>query len=527
MFIFSCVNTSQLYVLTLNFLEPTGRRTFVAIAFDTLYIEPALTKMFKNNTISVAAKLKQCYEVYFMMISFKYQSRNLLSSLQVSQSLLTLPNGIKSNTVQISDALKRSMLVGNINPNFYTTSTSSTFNNNRIEDQSNISSGSNSVLVAVVKNTGMEDIEQVYEKTNSNLTLNEEDLNKSSGIVTLKKPSIIDDCRKRKIMVGKEKLNLSQAQKKQKESKSDIEDDEMSDFGLKDLFSLKEENFKKKNTKNRPNFFLSIRVNCKKIHKKVLEIHNHIQNKNKILKHSFVSVPTLHLTLFVMNLKDSNEKQTAIDALNLSTGEIFSILQKYDNRIIQFKGLDTFGGQVVYIDAEDDLSDNNAIKFVEELVEALKSSFQELNIDIKHEKFVPHVTIMKTGKCRKVFKKSGIKRIPEKHYEKYKQVKFGSQEVTCIELCSMNDKKDSDGYYKVLAKINLGNEVVMEIPNSKDNFSSVDLSSYNIIPHNFNEQQSSDDQQSFQQFDTSWHYLTDGEICESQTNEISQKDNKD
>lgn len=473
------------------------------------------------------------------MLPFNYQSRTLFSSLQIqSSSLLNISGGINSVlSTAVADVVEANK-IGNANPNLsaiYSVIADDVrrgIQPREIEDSSNKILNTNSTMshnvaekskawahcsigdtVAAVTSNG---------KQNHGVSLNNSNDLLSSPSSGDRSPnsSILEECRKRKILPVNEKLNSDE--KKQKDHETEREED--ADLGLEKLFCAEQENSTNKGNKKfkkktiRPNFFLSIRVNNKKIHKKVEEIHKHIQSKNNLLKHTFVSVPTLHLTLFVMTLKDSNDKQKAIDALNLSTGEISGIIEKFDNKIIQFKGLNTFEGQVVFIDTKDSCADNNGIKFIEEVVEVFHSSFRELNLDFKDEKFVPHVTIMKTSKCQKILRKSGIKRISEKHYEKYKDVKFGCQEITCVELCSMNDKKGSDGFYKVLAKVNIKNAAEMVLSRSNDDFSAADLSSYDIIPH------WSKELKDFQ-LSSSWHNVTEEEILKSkQANSTEEKE---
>eukprot|EP00111_Clytia_hemisphaerica_P015601 TCONS_00046040-protein len=299
-------------------------------------------------------------------------------------------------------------------------------------------------------------------------------------------------------------------------------EDSDSDYGLKSLYARAEkwkvdkgkkklkhdkgsnstQSPKQKNTK--PNYFLAVRLYNKDIHEKVNKVQHHIQEKNSKIKDCFIPLPTLHLTLFVMSLKNEDEKQTAIDAMCLSAPQ----LQKFAQMKIElvYEKLSTFSGQVVFVD----LVQNDSLLALGEIVKLLKISFAEMNLSFKNENFTPHLTIMKMSRCFQKMRKAGIRRIAPQLYEKHKSDSFGSDVVKDILLCSMTDKKNEDGFYKVVASIDLQQEAKLNLGMEEETFNALDLTSYEVVPKWENEVENFEP-------DSSWNILNENDIHEAKT----------
>ncbi|XP_057302233.1 A-kinase anchor protein 7-like [Hydractinia symbiolongicarpus] len=267
---------------------------------------------------------------------------------------------------------------------------------------------------------------------------------------------------------------------------------------------------KKKNGKDKgndekkrlPNYFLAIRIYNQEIHEKLSALQETIKSINADFVHSFVNVSTLHVTLNVLSLNDLLEIENAINALHLATQKVSEIVKEYTERTLEFEGLGDFRGQVVFVK----LKHNNTVKFIEKLVDVFKNSFKELKVHYPaNEKFTPHLTVMKLSKCFKLMKKKGIKRIPQKMYKASKDSHFGFDEIKDVLLCSMTDKKDSNGFYKVVASVNLDTMKVAKHVSNED-LDVVSLSTWNVVERDISVTED---------IEASWHIVDEDEIKEA------------
>lgn len=254
--------------------------------------------------------------------------------------------------------------------------------------------------------------------------------------------------------------------------------------------------------KRLPNYFLAIRIYNQEIRGKLSALQETIKSINADFVHSFVNVSTLHVTLNVLSLNDLFEIENAINALHLAIQKVSEIVKEYTERTLEFEGLGDFRGQVVFVK----LKHNNTVRFIEKLVDVFKNSFKELNVHYSaNEKFTPHLTVMKLSKCFKLMKKKGIKRIPQKMYKASKDSHFGFDEVKDVLLCSMADKKDSDGFYKVVASVNLDTMRVVKHDSNED-LDVVSLSTWNVVEKDISVSED---------IEASWHIIDEDEIKEA------------
>ena len=205
-----------------------------------------------------------------------------------------------------------------------------------------------------------------------------------------------------------------------------------------------------------PNYFLALRVDDPVILGNVKDFQEHIIDQAPIYKHVMIAVPTLHLTLFVMRLDGENEIDKAKDALQESKEIVQNIFSKY-SRELTFCGIETFRNKVVYLGLEKE-SQHEMLFGLQEVVSELKRHFDAKGVDIKgngNEKFIPHATVMKMSKNVRKMKKNDISHVDKTLYKKYLTHEFGKQEFSEVLLCSMLDKKDEDGFYKVIDRIEI------------------------------------------------------------------------
>ena len=220
-----------------------------------------------------------------------------------------------------------------------------------------------------------------------------------------------------------------------------------------------------KKPKKLPNYFLALKVDDAVIHEKVKEVQEHIINEEPLFKHVLIAIPTLHLTLLVMRLENEEEIAKAKDALEGSK-EIMQNIFKKCSKELTFSGIEHFRNKVVYLGTNKE-SQEEMIDCLQEAVIALQNELTANGIELKSngkDKFVPHVTIMKMSKNIVKMKKKGIRHIDPKFYEDFSTLHFGTQKFSELLLCSMLDKKDDDGFYQVLGKIEL--DSVEEVPDA-------------------------------------------------------------
>ncbi|KND01981.1 uncharacterized protein SPPG_02488 [Spizellomyces punctatus DAOM BR117] len=201
-----------------------------------------------------------------------------------------------------------------------------------------------------------------------------------------------------------------------------------------------------KKVKERPNFFLSMRLNDPDIQGHFHHFYEHMHTQHPILKPCLIPPQQMHLTLLVMHLDDTT-KDEAIKCFNSSR----EIVQNYFNGrrpSLHFRGTGSFGSRVVFATPEQ----NADLDMVREMAAALKQHFTDWGISLpgNKEAFVPHCTLMKIKDSRK------LKFIPKEAWKEFKEVDWGSSIVANLELSSMIAKKDPDGYYKAIATLPFG-----------------------------------------------------------------------
>ena len=199
----------------------------------------------------------------------------------------------------------------------------------------------------------------------------------------------------------------------------------------------------------KPNYFLSLRVCSQQVFQNITALQKSIADQNTDYVPGFVDPRTAHVTLGVMGLK-SEDFVNAFNAMKDALRKIKEIPK--DDAIIHFDGLNDFDGEVLYLSVRND----DSYQYLLSIVDMFKKTFIQHGVPHKEEgSYTAHVTVWKLTKNYSYFKKKSIVRIPQDLYKGFLDNYFGCQVIDQISLCSMNASKDQDGYYKVIAFVNL------------------------------------------------------------------------
>ncbi|XP_069866189.1 A-kinase anchoring protein 7 isoform X2 [Dipodomys merriami] len=215
--------------------------------------------------------------------------------------------------------------------------------------------------------------------------------------------------------------------------------------------SEQEKKRKRKLKDYQPNYFLSIPITSKEIIGGIKILQKAIIQQDKRLSKAMSGDGSFHITLLVMQLLNEDEINIGIDALWELKPYIEEILQ--GRRLtLPFQGIDTFRSQVGFVKLEE----GDHINPLLEIAETAKKTFQEKGILAgENRSFKPHLTFMKLSKAP-VLRRNGVKKIDPELYEKFINCRFGEEVLHRIDLCSMQKKKRSDGYYHCESSIVIG-----------------------------------------------------------------------
>ncbi|XP_019519054.1 PREDICTED: A-kinase anchor protein 7 isoform X10 [Hipposideros armiger] len=222
---------------------------------------------------------------------------------------------------------------------------------------------------------------------------------------------------------------------------------------------------RKKHKDYQPNYFLSIPITNKEITRGVKILQDAIIQQDKRLSKAMTGDGSFHVTLLVMQLLNDDEINIGIDAL-LELKPFIEEILRGKHLILPFQGVDTFGNQVGFVK----LAEGDHINPLLEIAEAAKRIFQEKGILAGESRsYKPHLTFMKLYKTPWLWKTwfqtlsqndksvvKGVKKIDPKLYENFISHRFGEEVVQRIDLCSMQKKKQSNGYYHCESSIVIG-----------------------------------------------------------------------
>uniref|UniRef100_A0A2K5QMB5 A-kinase anchor protein 7-like phosphoesterase domain-containing protein n=1 Tax=Cebus imitator TaxID=2715852 RepID=A0A2K5QMB5_CEBIM len=208
---------------------------------------------------------------------------------------------------------------------------------------------------------------------------------------------------------------------------------------------IKSDRVKKRKTKRKdyqPNYFLSIPITNKEIIKGIKSLQNTVIQQDKRLAQTMVRDGSFHVTLLVMQLLNEDEVNIGIDAL-LELKPFIEELLQGKHLILPFQGIGTFGNQVGFVK----LAEGDHVNSLSEIAKTANKTFQEKGIQAGESRsFNPHLTFMKLSKAPWL-RKNGVKKIDPDLYEKFISHRFGEEKLYRIDLCSMEKKKQSNGYY--------------------------------------------------------------------------------
>lgn len=202
--------------------------------------------------------------------------------------------------------------------------------------------------------------------------------------------------------------------------------------------------------KYRPNYFVAIKISDPQIHQVLNEVQQHMLEQDENLKKSMIQLATLHITLMVMYIGDTETHAKAVKTLE-------NIHQEHNDEfsknplVLEFKGLGHFQNRVLYAK----LLSDDAYERLSALADSVRKHFAISSIPSTDSKtnFTPHLTIAKIREERQFKKRNRFPRkINPSLYKDFNDQYFGSQKVQSIQLLSMTDPKDEDGYYS-------GNEI--------------------------------------------------------------------
>ncbi|XP_063089556.1 A-kinase anchoring protein 7 isoform X4 [Cavia porcellus] len=208
---------------------------------------------------------------------------------------------------------------------------------------------------------------------------------------------------------------------------------------------------KKKHEDYQPNYFLSIPITNQKITGGIKTLQSTIIQQDKRLAKAMVGDGSFHVTLLVMQLLNEDEVNIGVDALLELKPSVEDVLQGR-RLILPFHGIDTFGNHVGFVK----LAEGDHVSPLLEIAEIAKRTFQEKGVLAGDSRgFKPHLTFMKLSKAPWL-RKHGVKQIDPKWYETFINHEFGEETLYRIDLCSMEKKKQSNGYYHCESSIMVG-----------------------------------------------------------------------
>jgi len=204
-----------------------------------------------------------------------------------------------------------------------------------------------------------------------------------------------------------------------------------------------------------PNHFVGIKICSQEIVTNVEKIQQNLLLKNKFLEKALIPLPTLHLTVALMQLdvEDEETMKRAIEAMERCGEKLKSDLIN-DPLVLTIEGLDHFNGGVLF----SKVKEGDALDRLTDICRKVQESFTSHGIILTDDKFNPHLTLAKVSKLQGRWKdKKVIKQlILNKFYKEYQGTVFGNEKVESLQLLSMTADKDENGYYHCLKSISFG-----------------------------------------------------------------------
>jgi len=209
----------------------------------------------------------------------------------------------------------------------------------------------------------------------------------------------------------------------------------------------KKEDSGEKTKKMRPTHFISLRVTSSEIHKKVAAIQekffdSSISEKNlSSFKRSLIPLDQLHVSLNIIGVKKEQEAEFK-DCIQTLQAKFKNAWQRPLS--CEFSALNHFNSGVLYIP----IINKEATSTLAQIFDDIESECTKRGIYCDSSPFVPHLTILKASRIRRMNKtmRKYFKAIFKGKMETFdKTQNFGMESVTYLDICGM--KKGADGTY--------------------------------------------------------------------------------
>ncbi|CAL1539675.1 unnamed protein product [Lymnaea stagnalis] len=199
--------------------------------------------------------------------------------------------------------------------------------------------------------------------------------------------------------------------------------------------------------RKRPNFFVAVQITDAEIHSAAKLVQSAIQDSCKCdIQAAVVGSEKFHITLMVMNLSNEEELTKATDTLDNCVSPILERTSG-EQVTLPIEGVSAFnGGKVLFAQVKQ----SSGLDYLQFMADEVDRQMEENGIsstDIPKRPFQPHMTLLKFGQKRDLYKK-GVRKVSSDQYEPFVNQVFGSQVITSLQLCCM-DKRREDGYYFV------------------------------------------------------------------------------
>ena len=196
--------------------------------------------------------------------------------------------------------------------------------------------------------------------------------------------------------------------------------------------------------KSRPNHFVCIHITDEEVKAKVQEVQGHITGHTPQLAEGCLVPTALHVTLCMIRLENEQQIEAARWVLEEATLQFIHVLPRCLH--LTFSGVDNFRGRLVYVKVDPSPA-------LERFVFYLLSQFQQAGIRTpgNRDEYTPHMTIVKLS--RPLQRELHTSLISPASYVPFHHVRIGRQRIEALQLCSMTEPKQSDGFYLRQASI--------------------------------------------------------------------------
>lgn len=198
-----------------------------------------------------------------------------------------------------------------------------------------------------------------------------------------------------------------------------------------------------------PNHFVAIQIKNPKIHEQVARVQQMILTQNQALEKAIIALPTLHITLAVMQF-DAEDDEVIGRTANAMDEALAKIRPNLTDEPLNFvlRGIDHFSNKVLFAQVDGKETVDRMI-WISKIV---KEAFATNGVAVTDEELKAHLTIMKLSnlsfKERKI-----VRKIDPTLYAEMLDCEFGDETVTSLQLLAMNVPKDANGYYHCVKQV--------------------------------------------------------------------------